>query len=111
MQMLLQMYRKSQKMAARKAVMFVLCVHIYVLFIKLQCGIFDGNNADLKKNIFNTVGFIDCIKLLRFQNRLYHRTEKIIQRSVLFLLLLLACGDIEVTLVLDKQAKVSLYTN
>ena len=78
--------------------MFVLCVHIYVLPIKLRCGVFNGNNTDLKKNIFNTVGFIDCIKLLRFQNRLYHRTEKGIHRSALFLLLLLACGDIEVNL-------------
>ena len=47
-------------------------------------------------NIFNTVGFIDCIKLLRYQNRLYHRTEKSIHRSALFLFLLLSCGDIEV---------------
>ena len=54
-------------MAAWKVVMFVLCVHIYALSIKFRCGIFDGNNTDLKKNIFkNTVGFIDCIKLQRF---------------------------------------------
>ena len=82
-------------MAARKVNMFVLCVHIYVLPIKLRCGVFNGNNTDLKKNIFNTVGFIDCIKLLRFQNRLYHQTEKSIHSSALFLFLLLACGDIE----------------
>ena len=68
---------------------------IFVLSIKLPCAIFDRNNTDLK-NIFNTVGFIDCIKLLRFQNRLYHRTEKSIHRSALFLFLLLACVDIEV---------------
>ena len=48
--------------------MFVLYVHNYVLSIKLRCGVFDGNNTDLQKNIFNTVEFIDCIKLLRFQN-------------------------------------------
>ena len=90
-------------MAARKVSMFVLCVHIYVLPMKLfgvfngkRCGVFNGNNTDLKKNIFNTVGFIDCIKLLRFQNRLYHRTEKSIHSSALFLFLLLACRDIEV---------------
>ena len=82
-------------MAAWKAVMFVLC-YIYFLSIKLQFGIFDGNNTDLKKNTFNTVGIIDCIKLLRFQNRLYDQTEKSIHRSALFLFLLLACGDIEV---------------
>ena len=82
-------------MAARKVNMFVLCVHIYVLPIKLRCGVFNENNTDLKKNIFNTVGFIDCIKLLRFQNRLYHQTEKSIHSSALFLFLLLACGDIE----------------
>ena len=28
--------------SAQKVVMFVLCVYIYVLSIKLQCGIFDG---------------------------------------------------------------------
>ena len=61
----------------------------------MRCGTFDGNNTDLKKNIFNTVEFIDCIKLLRFQNRLYHRTEKSIHRSDLFLFLLLARGDTE----------------
>ena len=82
-------------MAARRAEIFVFCVHIYVLSKKLRCGTFDGNNTDLKKNIFNTVEFIDCIKLLRFQNRLYHRTEKSIHRSDLFLFLLLARGDIE----------------
>ena len=83
-------------MAARKAVMFVFCAHIYVLSIKLRCGIFNGNNTDLKNNIFNTVGFIDCIKLLRYQNRLHHRTEKSIHGGALFLFLLLSCGDIEV---------------
>ena len=57
----------TKKMAAWKVVMFVLCVHIYALSIKLRCGIFDGNKTDLKKNIFkNTAGFIDCIKLQRF---------------------------------------------
>ena len=83
-------------MAAQKVVLFVLCVHIYVLYIKLQCGIFDGNNTDLKKNTFNTVGIIGCIKSLRFQNKLYHWTEKSIHRSALFLFLLLACRDTEV---------------
>ena len=63
--------RLAQKMAARNEVMFVLCAHIYVLSVKLWCGIFNGNN-NLKKNIFNTVRFVDCIKLLRYQNRLYH---------------------------------------
>ena len=63
--------RLAQKMAARNEVMFVLCAHIYVLSVKLWCGTFNGNN-NLKKNIFNTVRFIDCIKLLRYQNRLYH---------------------------------------
>ena len=87
--------RLAQKMAARNEVMFVLCAHIYVLSIKLWCGIFNRNNS-LKKNIFNTVRFIDCIKLLRYQNRLYHWTEKSIHKSALFLFLLLACGDIEV---------------
>ena len=48
--------------------------------------------------IFLTVGFIDCIKLLRYQNRLYHRTEKSKHRSALFLILLLTGGDIEVNL-------------
>ena len=76
--------------------MFVLCAPIYVLSIKVRCGIFNGNSTDLN-NIFNTVGFIDCIKLLRYHNRLYHRPEKSIQRSSLFLFLLLACEDIEVT--------------
>ena len=89
-------FMPARKMAARKAVMFVLCTHIYVLSIKLQCGIFNGNNTDLTKNIFSTVGFIDCIKLLRYQNRLCHRTEKSIHTSTLFLFLIRACGDIEV---------------
>ena len=53
------------------------------------------NNTDLK-NIFNTVGIIDCVNLPRFQNRLDHQTEKSIHRSALFLFLLLACRDIEV---------------
>ena len=48
------------------------------------------------RRIFLTLVIIDCIKLLRFQNRLYYRTEKSIHRSALFLFLLLACGDIEV---------------
>ena len=75
-----------------------LCLYsafIFVLSIKLQCAIFDRNNTYLK-NVFNTVGSNDCIKLLRFQNRLYHRTEKSIHRSALSLFLLLACVDIEV---------------
>ena len=83
-------------MTARKAVMSILCAHIYVLSIKLRCENFNRNNTDLKKNIFNTVGFIDCIKLLRYQIRLYHRTKKSIHSSALFLFLLLACGDNEV---------------
>ena len=81
-------------MAARKVVMFVLSAHIYVLSIKLRCGNFNGNDIDIKKNIFNTVRFIDCINLLRC--RLYHRREKSIHRTALFLFLLLACGDIGV---------------
>ena len=79
-------------MAAWKAVMFVLSAHIYVLSIKLRCGTFNGNDTDIKKNIFKSVRFIDCINLLRC--RLYHRTEKSIHSSALFLFLLLACGDI-----------------
>ena len=62
-------------MAAQKAVLIVLCVHIYVLSIKLRCGIFDGNNTDPKKNSFNTVGFIDCIKLLTLSSNREKYTE------------------------------------
>ena len=71
----------------------------------------DGNDTDLKKNIFNTVGFIDCIKLPRFQSRLYHGTEKSIHTSAFFSFYFWLAEILKLTLVLDKQAKASLYTN
>ena len=98
-------------MSAQKVVMFVLCAHIYILSIKFRCVIFNGNITDVKENIFNTVGFIYCIKLLRYQNRLYHQTEKSITGVLYFCFYFWLAEILKLTLVLDKQTNFSLYTN
>ena len=64
--------------------MFVLCVYIYFVY-KIWCGIFDGNNTDRKQNIFNNVGFIDCIKLYWISKKiLSSNREKYAQECFIF---------------------------
>ena len=64
------------QVAAWKVAMFIFCVHIYVLSIELPCGIFDGNNADLKK-------FETFYKSEEYQTFWYHRDSVIVHYAKL----------------------------